>query len=645
MLIAPDEGFPWEKVDAAKRYLSAVKPWWGRFLKHFIIVPVEVMPADESVLPFGSTTATDRDFRIYIDRLFALSVPLHYLAGAIEHELQRHTRDTWQRFKFLKNEAWREEAVPALDLEINSTIDREQKQLTMEQIFGICQDSVIFTTRDIDYWGVTSAPGFDDDGWIPRVLGMDDGLSAEQYHQIMKKALEDPPPPEEDEGDDSEDEGDEDESSDDTEQEASEDSSQSEDGGEEGESSEDSDVEEPDTDENADDEDDSNESDSEQDAEDEQQGSGDNQEDEDGSEDGEEGGLDNGGEPSDNEEEGTEGTEGTESEQQQESNDANDSGESSGEQDTSEGSPSDQLGGQEQAQAIKDLQASEIGKMWQNSIENPNDPIDHPAWKPSDELPEYELPDKPTQTDISAAFEELSEDIGDFEDMLENISGTYGDEIGSNLFAWREDYRKARGLNWDRRFQKLANALLSSTQIKGQSDLSYSVRNPNQAAIGPILQGLLSYSPTIYVIQDVSGSMHAGKMARSMSVFTDLCKKILSNYGDKVTWFSADTAMRDVGKTSRWNEDVRQAWSFGFGGTNGFGMLIDQIMRGKLVFKGKRYPKPDLLIASTDCLFPWSDTRPKSSAKLLVINVGDLEDAEFYLPDWLDRKREFVQVD
>jgi hypothetical protein len=684
MLIAPEEGFPWNKVNAAKRYLTTIKPWWGRFLDEFVIVPVEVMPDFDGVLPYGSTTATDRDFRIYIDRLFALSVPLHYLAGAIEHELQRHTRDSWQRFKFLKDEAWREEAVPALDLEINSTIDREQKNLSMGMVWGICNDSALFTARDLEYWNVTAPPGFDDDGWIPRVLGMEDGLSAEQYHQVIKKLMEEPPPPEEDEGDtsDSDDEEAEDdaEGDEDSQDEAQSDNGQSEESeesedaerDENGEESEDEDSESSDSNEEDDGDDQEGEGEGDQESDDEQEGDGSS---EDGDAKGSSEGLDNeGGSGDGDSEEGDESS--SESESSESNNDSQESqdGEPSDSESSSEssgnGPKSNGQGGEgsgnssqsnnsepkdpsemsdwDKAEAVRELQNSELGQMWQNSIENPTDPIDHPAWKPSDNLPEYELPDKPSQGEMSAAFEKLSEDIGEFSEEMGDLypeGMNVGDEAGNALMAWRENYRKARGLNWDRHFMKLANAMLSSTQIKGQSDLSYSVRNPNQSAIGPILQGLLSYSPTIYVLQDVSGSMHAGKMARSMSVFTDLCKKVLANYGDKVTWFSADTALRDVGTTSRWNEDVRQAWSYGFGGTQGFGEIIDVMMRGKLVYKGKKYKKPDLVITSTDCCFPWVEERPRSAAKLLIVNVGTEQDAEMWVPEWVNRRKEFVQVD
>lgn len=676
MIIAPEEGFPWAKVNAAKRYLTVIKPWWGRFLDNFVIVPVEVMPDSEGVLPYGSTTATDRDFRIYVDRLFALSVPLHYLAGAIEHELQRHTRDSWQRFKFLKDEQWREEAVPALDLEINSTIDREQKHVTMDMVYGICGDSALFTTRDLENWNVTAPPGFDDDGWIPRVLGMEDGLSAEQYHQEIKKLMEEPPPPEEDDGDtsesddDSEEEADsedpegQDEESDTSDEGSDDEDSEDEQEGEsqEGESEEDeqedADGAESDSDEEPSEDDTDGDGESDEDSDGDGEGSDEQSEDE-GGEGGSSEGLNNkgsGSESGDQEGDGTD--EGDESESGDPQESSGEGSESSNSSEPTDGSPTEdkgqpsesgspaQMSDWDKAEAIRELQGSELGQMWQNSMENPTDPIDHPAWKPDDDTPDYELPDKPTQGEITAAFEALSEDIGEFSDEMEDISPAgFGDDLEGSLRVWRENYRKAKGLNWDRHFMKLANAMLSSTQIKGQSDLSYSVRNPHQAAIGPILQGLLSYSPTIYVLQDVSGSMHAGKMAKSTTVFTDLCKKVLANYGDKVTWFSADMSIRDVGKTSRWDEDVRLAWSFGFGGTQGFGEILDKLMRGKLVHKGKKYPKPDLVITSTDCCFPWAEVRPRSAAKLLIVNVGSETDADKWIPEWVNRRKEFVQVD
>lgn len=674
------DGFPWDKVDAAKRYLSTIKPWWGRFLEKFVIVPVEVMPDVNGVLPYGSTTATDREFRIYIDRNFAIEVPLHYLAGALEHEAQRHTRDTWNRLRFLVDDAWRKEGVPALDLEINSSIDREQQNMTMEDVYFVCENSALFTIRDLERWNVQAPPGFDGLGWVPRAFGFADGLSAEEYHAAVKAMFEqlerekdeqeeqeeDKEPPEDEEAPDSE------QSSE------SSDADDGEEGGETGEDSESSGEEDEHTEDGGDAGDgDEGEGDGSEDSEAPSETDGESQSDNKG----EEGGLNNpgSGESGDQEDDGADSEQGSETDSgesgdsgeqegqgEQDSQDPGEESESEGSDDLSDGDSDgsnseggDEAGGergggaggspmsvQEQAQAYLDMEQSELGKMWRNSIENPNDVLDHPAWKPDSDTPEYELPESRSPSDIREAFAALKEDIEEYKEELEAVTTGYGNLEGSHLFDWRDEYIKANGLNWDRVFTKLANSMMSSIQIKGQSDLSYSVRNPNQPPLGIILPGLLSYSPTIYVLQDVSGSMMTDKkMARSMSSFTDLCKKVVATYGDKVTWFSADTSFVDVGSTTRWDERSKSYWSVGFGGTEGFGVLIEELMTGKAKFRGKKYKRPELLVVSTDCCFPWPEKRPRTSTKLLVVNVGSADDAELFLPDWLDRKREFVQVD
>jgi len=661
----PNEGFPWERVDAAKRYLIALKPWWGRFLERFVFVPVEVIPDVDGVLPYGSTTATDLEFRIYIDRMFALSAPLHYISGAIEHELQRHTRDSWNRFSALSSEEWRDKAVPALDLEINSSIDREQQKLDMDDVHSILTDSINFSIRELNYWNVTKPPGLDDDGWIPRVLGLDDGLSAENYFHILENLRngedDDDGDSESQDGEKDEEEkesaGENEEPSDDDEMGTPEESGEPGEGnpGEPGTESQDESQDEGEGYFDNTDNGQQNEQ-SEQDKQSSAEGESEPEDESDGDPKDPSEELNNNSDESKNPE-GTDDDEGSsetpERDEGQESQNEGEGGEGATENGEGGEGTNDENGeytdgasfnAKEVLEKYDQISKSEIGKIWKNSIDNINDPFDHPAWKPSEDLPEYLLPERPSSTEISDAFKDLSEDISEYANEIKLLSG-FSDDVTNSLFDWQDNYRRATGVNWERVFSRIANAMLSSIQVKGQSDLSYSLRNPNQPAIGPILQGLLSYSPTVYILQDVSGSMTLdGAMAKSMTAFTEICKKIVSKYGDKVTWFTADMVVREVGKSSRWDDSTKYKWNYGWGGTLGFGEVIDELMKGTLVHKGKRYRKPDLLIVSTDCLFPWAEFRPKGT-KILVVNVGGLEEAKRHLPDWLDQKNEFVQVD
>lgn len=647
------EQFPWDKVDAAKRYLYLVKPWWARFGQKLKIVPVYQRPPEGK--PYGSITSTDGGFRLYIDVGFAAWAPLHLLAGAIEHEFQHHTRDSWNRLGWLSLDEWREWANICFDLEINGGIDHESRQMDMQKIRTLAQKSNVFVEYELDFWSVTEPPGIGEDAWLPRLMGLPDRLSAEEYLNILQMAKKNPPPPPLGDSADGDNEP-EDQEQDAAEGDSSPEQDQGEAGSEDNGDSDESLTEDEKSDVESDDDhnqtDDASEPEDDKDRDedgDQSDGEGEDGSDEDGDSDSDEN-------PDDSEAEGDgssdDGQEGSDEESGNE-----DSGEGSGDgsgnpsgqgddQPQSDGEAGEASGQQNDAEpkglaeTFAELKNTGDRRVWSAELGNPQDELLKPAWKPEDRKNEKPL----DRASIEGALIELEEDVREF--GSEMGASPFGLHPGANMLQWVAKRRRMRGVDWQSRLNKLLSSSYTSAKVHGASDLSYTVRNPNQPEFGVILQGLHDYAPTVVVIQDVSGSMITNDgMNKSMSAFTDLCSKVLGRFNSPVTWVTVDAGIIDVGTASSWNKHQQKRWSYGFGGTE-IAPAIEQVMTGKLVWKGKKYPKADLTIISTDCIFEWPKRRPIRNGKLLVISVEpDRKKIDKFLPSWVDRRRELVIID
>jgi len=681
----PREGFPYDRVKAAQRYLFAVKPWWGRFAGHLTLVPTYTPPAPGQ--QWGSIPSTDAEMRLYVDRTFALTAPLHYIAGALENVYRHHTHGTWDRLRSLDPDDWRAYANIAFNLEINSAIDAEQRTLTLDRVYHGIQKSPVFSQGDFNRWQVTAPPGLDDEGWSPRVMELPEGLAAEEYVRVLKSSAqqyEDQEDALSDEGEDADDEADSRGQAD------AQDSSGDQQGlNNEGADGAGSDQDERDdfdivrdTGEGAEDEDAASETGSESASGDETgDQEGDSNTGEGSEQPGDEGSGDEGqsadGDSSPGEGQQGEGSEG-EGQDSSSEGDAESQGEGDGSGADSDsgatgtgsegvpgegsesapgGDPSNMQEGQPGGAdgtpvegAGRPLASAEVGErmeqlmdeghndLWAAQIDNPDDPLSEPAWKP-DEV-NNEAPISPTER--AEAYAQLEEDVRVAVDRGAMEPGSSGT---AQLVKWAAEYRKARGMNWDSKLDRIFTAGFTSARAKGQSDLSYSVRNPNQQPLGPILPGLHSYAPEVGILQDVSASMRSnGRMANAMSVFTDVMGAILGKWGTKTMWVAADTIIRDVGTDSSWSDLLQERWSYGFGGTD-FSDVMDLMMTGRVAWNGRKYPKLDLIVVATDCEFVWPEVRPRTRARIIVVNVGTEASAERYLPDWINRATEYVRVE
>lgn len=669
-------GFPFDKVEAARRFLYAVKPWWARFGSKMVVVPTYREPPPGA--RWGAMASTDAGFRLYVDRTFATLASLSELAGAIEHEYQHHTRDTWRRLRWLSLDEWARWANIALDLEINDKIAAESAAISDDVVAAAISRSSLFRPSEAARWAVVGPPSLAGLGaWVPTEVGMPTGLSAEAYLEILMRPapLEEPEPEPEEQSDDHDEELEpDDEEPDDEEPERRRGDDDQQDEAQEDEAQQDEqDFEPPFEDESADapgQEQDPQEG--QQDADEQgqgEQGQGDDQSegeqevgegpgsDQEGQDAGQDAGA--GQEPSGTgqREQGAQeqdgagarsgdseaaAPEGPDPEQgaYEEGNDVEGDGEPGGDggdqRDAPEQRAADLALEREIARAVAAKRADPQSALWASEIDNPEDPLRTPGWKPAPGV----APEAVNPGQVAQALADLAEDV------REAASGSMaGARPGQALVAWEHQRRKVRGLDWSSRLSRLLAAAVSSAKMAGASDISYQVRNPHQPRFGAILPGVHDYAPTVTVIQDVSASMLANEaMSTSMSVFTDLVTTTLGRFSTPVTWIAVDSAVVDVGSATAWSPNLQRRWSRGFGGTVMTPTIIE-VMTG--VFRHKRvaYRAPDLLVVCTDCQFNWPARRPSRSTRLVVVSVAPTGSEQRYLPPWLDQRRELIVVD
>lgn len=573
--------FPFEKVAAAKRYIYALKPWWARFGEHMKVTPIFV-PAGEQ---WGGMTSSDQDMRLFIDNRFANNAPLHVLAGSIEMQFQMQSRKVWERLQWMQDENPNEMGNICFDMEVTSALDEEYKMLSMDDVKKICDESNQFDGDDLLKWGVTDVPSVGDSAWRPEMFSLQPGLSAEVYYRVLNS-------PPESYGDDEENEG---------EQE------QEQDSGDEGSDAEkrnqDPNKYQDSSDEDEDSGDESSGAESDDGAEASDKPSGDDDESE-GSGESEEGGE---GQDEDNapEDEASSGSGESDPESSEDSGDAESASDTNDAEggDSSNGDASGE-GSEPKMDATfmsKDEVQSAVSEMREQSV-------DLDWWAQALDLggddPQFwnyrkeELGSDPERSDACEQAEvQLAEDV-------KNQSPDFGLSPGSMMIEFADEVYRKRGRSWTTLFQKMVSRGYTSTIVKGQSDMAYSVRNPNQPRKGPILMGMYSHAPKIMELVDVSGSMIAHHTTK-LEVIEGISSAVMSNFGDPVTWVTADVGpvdvgtSLDIGKYKGW-----KPMGYGFGGTS-FGKVLSDIMEGRFEWKKRRYPAPDMLVLVSDGKFVW----------------------------------------
>ena len=682
------DGFPVDKVREAVSYISALKPHWGPMSSGTSIVPssTDTLPGEQ----FAAITSTDKDGNIYVDRAFALSSSVPEIAAAIEFQYQLHLRKMWDRMSWVPEEQWHDVAPMAMSLEINSAMESEYKRISLT---GEVSESFLMkaglTAAEIRKYQLGKMPDIRAiGGFFPDELGLEHGMTAEKYAEVILDAMQSQDiidPESEDSTDDGEetpqespqeeqetaqdgqnsegedsDSGESDMASDSAPDDSGNDESQeSSDESQEGDGDYDSqdsqtynDGETDDADEDSEDASDSPEQDEsqelgdadDQDSSDGQGGSGEDSDasgngtdsqDEDNPVNGDSNNNDDegqaesssesqGGDPGDGESDNSEGSgEG----------DATDSEQGELSQPTMKnGTPFDQA--KEVMDRIDERMDDPSSSMWQNSIHNPDDALDTNPMKPDS-----------MQFDDAVGDESRLEDALDevYEDLVASSKdpGVFSGDVDDASLAVAVSHMKKKKADFASRQRRVTVSAVQSARMAGATDMSLAVRNPNQPMLGPIMPGTFDYSPRIYCIQDVSGSMRGAYTIAAGKVFQDVTSDVASSFNAKTLWIAVDFAVRDVSETSRWEDSKIWGTNYYGGGITDISEIAVSVSLGKLIFEGRRYPEPDVLCILTDGKFKWPDRRPRIKTKWIVTTFKSCVQ---HLPDWL-HKDEIVTID
>lgn len=683
------DGFPVDKVREAVSYISALKPHWGPMSSGTTIVPssTDTLPGEQ----FAAITSTDKDGNIYVDRAFALSSSVPEIAAAIEFQYQLHLRKMWDRMSWVPEEQWHDVAPMAMSLEINSAMESEYKRISLT---GEVSESFLMkaglTASEIRKYQLGKMPDIRAiGGFFPDELGLEHGMTAEKYAEVILDAMQSQDiidPESEDSTDDGEEtpqetpqeeqetpqdgqnsEGEDSDSGEsDMESDSSPDDSASnesqEPSGENQEESEDNysqesqpdgmDDESGDSDDGNEDASDSPEQDESQESDDaadqdDSDGQGGSGEDSDGGDNGSDsqdvdnpGDSDsNSGEGEDQEASGSEGQGGDPGEGESDTSDGSGEGDTT-DSETGEssqpmmknGTPLDQAKGV--MDKIDERMDDPSSSMWQNSIHNPDDALDTNPMKPDS-----------MQFDDAVGDESRLEDALDevYEDLVASSKdpGVFSGDVDDASLAVAVSHMKKRKADFASRQRRVTVSAVQSARMAGATDMSLAVRNPNQPMLGPIMPGTFDYSPRIYCIQDVSGSMRGAYTIAAGKVFQDVTTDVASSFNAKTLWIAVDFAVRAVSETSRWEDEKIWGTNYYGGGITDISEIAVSVSLGKLIFEGRRYPEPDVLCILTDGKFKWPDRRPRVKAKWIVTTFKSCVQ---YLPDWL-HKDEIVTID
>lgn len=684
------DGFPVDKVREAVSYISALKPHWVPMSSGTSIVPssTDTLPGEQ----FAAITSTDKDGNIYVDRAFALSSSVPEIAAAIEFQYQLHLRKMWDRMSWVPEEQWHDVAPMAMSLEINSAMESEYKRISLT---GEVSESFLMkaglTAAEIRKYQLGKMPDIRAiGGFFPDELGLEHGMAAEKYAEIILDALqsqdiidpesedstndgEETPQEEQEtpqdgqnsEGEDS-DSGESDMASDSAPDDSGSDESQeSSDENQEGEKDYDSkdsqsdnegetdDADEStDSDEGGEDAGDSTEQDESQelndaDDQDSSYGQGGSGEDSDGGDNGAD--SQDGDNPVDSDSNSSDGED-----QEASGIEGQDGDPGDGESDTSEGSGEGDATDSEQGESSQPTmkngtpldQAKEVmdkidermddpsSSMWQNSIHNPDDALDTNPMKPDSMQFDDAVGD---ESRLEDALDEVCEDLV----ASSKDPGVFSGDVDDASLAVAVSHMKKRKADFASRQRRVTVSAVQSAKMAGATDMSLAVRNPNQPMLGPIMPGTFDYSPRIYCIQDVSGSMRGACTIAAGKVFQDVTSDVASSFNAKTLWIAVDFAVRAVSETSRWEDSKIWGTNYYGGGITDISEIAVSVSLGKLIFEGRRYPEPDVLCILTDGKFKWPDRRPRVKTKWIITTFKSCVQ---HLPDWL-HKDEIVTID
>lgn len=246
-----------------------------------------------------------------------------------------------------------------------------------------------------------------------------------------------------------------------------------------------------------------------------------------------------------------------------------------------------------------------------------------------------------------SVIRKMAEDIA--EEIKNTPKGFPTPGVTQGVSNWAKEHIPKGKVNWQNKLKNLLRPIMSAQQMSGQSDLSYSKRNPNQIEGEPILMGFVSYPPNVTVLVDASPSMMGEKKNRMLGEFCGAIKSVFLSYGQEVVVAVADGEIQSLFKSmTPYGRVLREVGKTFHGSSYKFGETFEKTLKKGARHKGMMHPKPDVLVVFTDGEFHWpwpnSGVLPKSYGDVIVVSLNSYDHLEPILPRWVKPGKNFVEA-
>lgn len=259
------------------------------------------------------------------------------------------------------------------------------------------------------------------------------------------------------------------------------------------------------------------------------------------------------------------------------------------------------------------------------------------------------LPEKPdeaqglTNAEVEEATNALAEDVMEYEKnpqipTLHVSSGSFT--------SWADVKTHKSKQSWKKLLPRILTSVSGKAAAAGLGDLSFSKRNPNQTDDMPLMMGFITYPPNVTILIDASPSMqmHSNK---TISEFTALVGKFFARFGEPITVVIADSGIKDAFSAVSINANTKRAIKKTYHGSSAdFGDTVEKILKKGASFRGRNFPKPDILVILTDCEFLWpmmdKSKLPGKYADVIVVSTNEYDSIKDILPKWVKEGKNFV---
>jgi len=259
------------------------------------------------------------------------------------------------------------------------------------------------------------------------------------------------------------------------------------------------------------------------------------------------------------------------------------------------------------------------------------------------------LPEKPdeaqglTNSEVEEATNSLAEDIMEYE---KNPQIPTLHVSGGSFTSWADIKTHKSKQSWKNLLPRILTSVSGKAAASGLGDLSFSKRNPNQTDDMPLMMGFITYPPNVTILIDSSPSMQMHS-EKTMSEFTALVGKFFARYGEPITVIVSDSGIKDAFSAVSINAKTKRAVKKTYHGSSAnFGDTVEQILKKGASFRGRNFPKPDILVILTDCEFLWpmmdKSKLPGKYADVIVVSTNEYDSIKDILPKWVREGKNFV---